>query len=565
MPLSRQSSGRSPGWRPIRLATAVVGCVLLAAGPAGPAAAHATLVDSNPAEGAVLSAAPAKAVFTFDETVSLPDQGVQVFDADGDPVDASAAAQDTVVTVDLPDRMASGTYVVTWRAVSGDGHPIAGSLTFSIGRPSAKVAAPEPTDADSRPVAATLGAVQGVGYVGLFLAAGLAVFASTLLPRAITLRRARTRLQWLAKASAVVALVATALTIPLTVAYQQGLGLDRVAARATWLDGAPVAMAGLVLLAVGFTLLGQNVGAAAPDRRTRCFALGGVALVVVAPALTGHTRAFSPEPLVIGTDILHVLAGSVWLGGLVGLALTLPSLAGREDAAAQTLARFSMAAAGVLAALTGTGLVLAWRILASWENLVGSTYGRLLLVKLAVVLVVVAVAGWNRFVLLPRVRAASGLPGRRSTTIRTTARIGGTVRMEAVLLVVALLLTGFLVNKSPRAATATAADGRPGVQTAELGDLAVRATMTPGIRGQNTIRVRIQDHTGAPVKLARLPTVSIRSNDLDLGTVPVTRAGVGTCTADVVIPTAGRVEIQVSLRQSEFENPVATLDFRVPD
>ncbi|MER7608365.1 copper resistance protein CopC [Nocardioides sp. NPDC127503] len=543
----------------IRLVIAVAGCVLLAVGTAGPAVAHATLVRSNPAEGAVLAAAPAKAVFVFDEAVSLPDQGVKVFDAEGDNVAASATSQDTVVTVDLPDRMASGTYVVTWRAVSGDGHPIAGSLSFSIGRPSVTVAAPEPADAESPKVSATLSAVQGVGYLGLFLAAGITVFASMLLPRTIAAGRSRARIQGLAKTSAVVALVATALTIPLTVIHQQGLGLGRVADRDTWLAGSPSAMAALVLLAVGFTLLGQNVGAAT-DRRTRWFALSGVALVVIAPALTGHTRAFSPEPLVVGTDILHVLAGSVWLGGLVGIALTLPALAGREDDAAQTLARFSMAAAGVLVALAGTGLVLAWRILASWENLVGSTYGRILLVKVAVVLIVTAVAGWNRFVLLPGVRAAKRRPGRKSPA----SRISGTVRIEAALLVVVLLLTGFLVNKSPRAAPASAAEGRSGVQTAALGDLEVRATMTPGVRGRNTIRFRIQDSAGAPVALARLPTVSIRSDDLDLGTVPVTRAGAGTCTADVVIPAAGRVEVQVGMRRSRFENPVATLTFRIP-
>lgn len=543
----------------IRLVVAVAGCVLLAVGTAGPAVAHATLVRSNPAEGAVLAAAPSKAVFVFDERISLPDRGVKVFDADGDTVAASATSQDTVVTVDLPDRMASGTYVVTWRAVSGDGHPIAGSLTFSIGRPSETVAAPEPTDAESPKVSTTLSAVQGFGYLGLFLAAGLTVFAGTLLPRTIAPGRSRARIQGLAKTSAVVALVATALTIPLTVIHQEGLGLERVVDRDTWLAGSPSAIAALVLLAVGFTLLGQNVGDAA-DRRTRGFALSGVALVVIAPALTGHTRAFSPEPLVVGTDILHVLAGSIWLGGLVGIALTLPALAGREDDAAQTLARFSMAAAGVLMALTGTGLVLAWRILASWENLFGSTYGRILLVKVALILVVVTVAGWNRFVLLPRVRAGKRRPGRKSAT----TRIGGTVRIEAALLVAVLLLTGFLVNKSPRAAPASAAEGQPSVQTAALGDLEVRATMTPGARGQNTIRFRIQDSAGAPVALARLPTVSIRSDDLDLGTVPVTKAGPGTCTADVVIPAAGRVDVQVGLRRSQFENPVATLTFRIP-
>ena len=86
--------------------------------------------------------------------------------------------------------------------------------------------------------------------------------------------------------------------------------------------------------------------------------------------------------------------------------------------------------------------------------------------------------------------------------------------------------------------------------------------MTPGARGKNTIRFRIQDSAGAPVPLARLPTVSIRANGLDLGTVPVARAGAGTCTADVVIPTAGRVKVQIGMRRSQFENPRRHPDFR---
>lgn len=552
-------SRRSPGWRAVRIVTVVAGLLLLAVGLTGPAAAHATLVSSDPADGAVLSAAPSTMTFTFDETVSLPDGGVQVFDADGNTLDVSATARDAVVTVDLPDRMRTGTYVVTWRAVSGDGHPIAGSVTFSIGGPSEKVTDPEPTAADSPVVTAALSAVQGVGYVGLFLAAGLAVFAGTMLPRTVAPGAAPRRVQGLAKASALVAMVAAVLAIPLTVVHQQGLALERVLARTTWLDASTSAVIALLLLTLGFTLLGQNVAGAPTDRRSRRFALSGVALIVIAPALTGHTRASSPEPLVIGADILHVLAGSVWLGGLAGLALTLPTLAGRDDAVARTVTRFSTAAAGVLVAVAATGLVLAWRIVGSWNDLLGSAYGQILLVKLAVVLVVVALAGWNRFVLLPRARPSRRRPRRKAWTTGTTARVSVTIRAEATLLVAALLLTGFLVNRSP-----TVTEEPAGVRTAKLGDLTVQVAMTPGTRGRNSIRVQIEDPSGAPWELDRMPTLGVRVDDLHLGTVPVARAGPGACTADVVIPATGRVEVQVSLRRSRFENLVATLTFHVP-
>ena len=87
--------------------------------------------------------------------------------------------------------------------------------------------------------------------------------------------------------------------------------------------------------------------------------------------LVGHTRAFTPSPLLVAADVLHVGAGAVWLGGLVGLVLSLRALAGRELlAAAQVLARFSTLAGGLLLAVAATGTFLAWRIVGSWGGLV---------------------------------------------------------------------------------------------------------------------------------------------------------------------------------------------------
>jgi copper transport protein len=186
--------------------------------------------------------------------------------------------------------------------------------------------------------------------------------------------------------------------------------------------------------------------------------------------------------------------------------------------AAQTLARFSTAAAGVLVALVATGSLLAWRIQASWDNLFDSTYGRLLLVKIGVVVVAVAIAAWNRFVLLPRARASVGF-AHRQTTFNS---IGRTIVAEAALLVGVLLLTGFLVNQSPREAATAVPAGRTGAQAAQLGDLKVVATMTPQVPGQNTLLVQIQDTAGEPAESTRLPVISVRSAGVDLGVVPVT-------------------------------------------
>ena len=116
---------------------------VLALGTAAPASAHATLISTDPAQGAVLDAAPERIVFTFDESVVGVPDGVQVFDAQGAPVTSSAAVSGPELSVRLTEPVGDGTLVVAWRVVSEDGHPISGSLSFAIGAPSATVTSPE--------------------------------------------------------------------------------------------------------------------------------------------------------------------------------------------------------------------------------------------------------------------------------------------------------------------------------------------------------------------------------------------------------------------------------------
>ena len=135
----------------VRRALAAVLLAGLLVGSAGaPASAHASLVSTDPAEGAVVPEAPDVVTFTFNEPVSLAGDSIQAYDAAGEPVDVDASARDEVVTADLADDLADGTYVVAWRVVSSDGHPIAGSLTFHVGAPSETVVPPRDAPADRR-------------------------------------------------------------------------------------------------------------------------------------------------------------------------------------------------------------------------------------------------------------------------------------------------------------------------------------------------------------------------------------------------------------------------------
>lgn len=527
-------------------------------GSAGaPASAHASLVSTDPAEGAVVPTAPDVVTFTFDESVALAGDSVRAYDAAGEPLTVDAAARGEVVTADLPDDLDDGTYVVVWRAVSSDGHPVSGSLTFHVGAPSEVVVPPQdaPTADDSRMRGVT-SAVQAVSYVALLLAGGLTIFLSWT-ARGIRLHGpVRRRLLRLQGGSAVVAVVVATVAVAVSGAYQRGAGVAGLLETAS-LDPRLVRddLTVLALQAVGLGLAVVTARRSAPSLAGDL----GAGLAVWSPALVGHTRAYEPVSLLVLTDALHLSAGAVWLGGLVGLAVVLPSLGGRERDGALVLTRFSTLAAGLLGVLAAAGVLLGWRILGSWNGLVDTSYGRLLLVKVGIALVVAAVAAMNRYRVLPR-----AVDGPHEARRRATYAVRRVVLLEAALLVGLLGVTGFLVEQPPRAESAPAAAGRTtNVAKVIVDDVQVLAVLDGASGRQRQLTVQVQDLSGEPVDVVERPVVSLRSSDLDLGTVRVTPTAVGTFRAAVVFPRPGEWQVQVSLRIGEFENPVTTLSVEV--
>ena len=548
---------RTSGLRLLSAAGLALATLLILVGAAAPASAHATLVGTDPAEGEVLATTPDVVTFTFDEPVSLTADGVQVFDAAGDPVDSTSTSRDDAVRTDLPDTLDDGTYVVVWRAISADGHPIAGSLTFSIGAASPEVAAPKVSEVDSADVRTALSIAQGIGYVGLLVAAGLVLFLVWTLAGVRVDDAVRERLGTVATSAAGVAVVAGIAVIPLTGAYQQGLGLTSLG-EASAMD---LALVGDDLVVLGLQVVGLLVALLSLSRPR--VATAAAAVAALSPAIVGHSRAIEPVWLVVSTDLLHLAAGATWLGGLVGLALTLRSLSGRERDAALVLTRFSVLGAGTLGVLAVTGALMGWRILGGWGPLVDTTYGRLLLVKVAIAAVVALVAGYNHLRLVPAATGGLGHDTRR----RAVRRVGGVVRVEAGLLVVLLGVTGFLTNQSPRegptARPPVASRVEVGVLDESGPQAKVLVTMVPASTGPVTISVQVQDAAGEPADGFAEPVVSLTSDTVDLGTQPVVPVGAGTYVVETVVPSPGTWEVQVSLRASEFDNPVTTVTFEV--
>src|SRR5690242_6540208 len=155
------------------IALALAACLVAIAGPA---AAHATLVESVPADGAVVPAAPQAVTLRFNEPVRPI--AVRLLDGQGRSLIAAedVAAEGAMLRLTLPAGLSAGTYLVSYRVISLDSHPVGGSFTFSIGARSA--APPAPVDAAaSDPGWLAAAAIDRVlFYAGLIIAAGGALF-----------------------------------------------------------------------------------------------------------------------------------------------------------------------------------------------------------------------------------------------------------------------------------------------------------------------------------------------------------------------------------------------------
>lgn len=176
------------------------------------------------------------------------------------------------------------------------------------------------------------------------------------------------------------------------------------------------------------------------DARPEWVAIAGVTAVVASFMFDGHTVSAEPDLVARIAALIHVIAGGVWLGGLVVLADTLVrrKRAGTQLDAAPMGLRFSRVATAAVVAVGVAGLALTLAIIDDPGDIVSTTWGRLLLVKVALVLVAAAIGAYNHFVVVPRMGRAPGSAEDRAT-------LGRTVTIEAALLLTVVVVTAALV------------------------------------------------------------------------------------------------------------------------
>ncbi|GLH96344.1 copper resistance protein CopC [Phytohabitans aurantiacus] len=579
--------------------TAALCWVLL---PAAPAAAHAELLGTTPASGAVLARAPAEVVLRFSEPVAPVRDATRLLDATGSAVRGGAAAepvpgQPERVRLAVPSGLPDGLYVVAWRVVSADSHPVAGSLTFTVGEAVGAAPASTPVQAVDSGVRVAFWTFRGFGYAALALLLGGAAFLVLCWPAGWSDRRAR-RLVW---AGWWASLGAAAAVLVLQGPYAAGKSLagvlDPALLRATVdSDYGRLCLARLALLAAGGFLLARL-----STRGGRMLVAGAAGIGLALPltwAAAGHARVGAGAMLALAADAVHVLAMAVWLGGLALLfARVLPARGGVPvRTALAVLPRFSWIASAAVAALVVTGAFQAWRELRGADLSGPSGYPRLLAWKLAAFGLLICLGAGSRALVRYRyVRpvgyAAAGTvaaPAKRATAAVTGARLERverkrraaerrqdeeavallrrSVRLEVVIAAAVLALTAALVSTSPagHAHREPAASGPYSAVVPLPGGGDVQVWLAPARSGPNELVLNVRSADGLP---RDVPEVAARLVNDAFGApmpVPLERAAPGRYTARAVtIPSAGAWGLRVTVRTSEVDQYTVTADIPV--
>ncbi len=420
---------------------------------ATPASAHAALLHSDPHDRDVLGDVPTQVVLTFSEPVATSLGAVKVLAPDGSRVDTGRTrtreGRTEVVAPLLPD-LAEGTYVLLWRVVSEDSHPVSGASTFSVGRastPSAVAGSPGDGAAAGRLLTAT----RGLLSAGLVLLVGGLAFVLGLWREGVGVRAVR-RLLWAGWAATA---LGSAGALLLQGPYAAGLPVTRALDGAllgevlgTRLGSATVARLALLLPAAVLLLaLGRASRAA-----LLTVGLPVAAGLLLTTSLVGHAAAGDLTAVALPLDVLHLAAAATWLGGLTVLGV---ALLRRPDPArlAAVLPRWSRWATGSVLVLVVTGTFAGWREVRDAGALPGTGYGRLLLLKLLLVagMLLLGLAGrtavrrhWTRPVVLASTVLAP--PVRPQPAPADLGRLRRGVLLEAGTAAAVLAVTAVLVE-----------------------------------------------------------------------------------------------------------------------
>lgn len=483
---------------------------------------HAALLRTVPAASVLVNTPPKTVSLVFSEAVEPRFAIVSVTNAGAGQLAAGPARRSASNPneLDVPlQRLGEGWYLVVWRVISVDGHPVRGAYTFAVGPnagPAPEFVIPTLSETAATP---TLVAARWVAFLAMLAALGLFVLR-TVIARPVVARVAGTRLRTVSVAFWIALAVALA-AIPVYLL----LATAQFALRSFWSFGSLVPLLRVSAFGRGYLdlelILGLFAFAAAvalwldrPQQAKRSIAallsLGGALLAgaaaLVVPGIAGHAWQTHPRVLALALDALHLGAAAVWVGGLVGLLVLWRSLALTQRVAGLLVSvpRFSNVAFVSVLALLASGIWASVLHLPTLASLWDTSYGRTIMVKAGILLATMLLAAVNLLRTKPRLQASVEQPSVGPGAAALLRRLVG----GEVALVAGAVLAAALLSSLPPPPEALASLGKPSARTGpgpvstvlNRDGYRLELQVAPNrAAAQNTFAVRVE-RGGAPVR-----------------------------------------------------------------
>jgi copper transport protein len=430
---------------------ALVAAAALALLAPADAFAHATLEHTSPGFRQRLQHSPGQIRLEFDQGVKAFPDSIQVLNVNGKLLSGRArtAGPEQKVVVVPVRRLPKGPYTVRWHALSADSHVVSGVFTFGV-----RFAAPPPTEAygASGPTR-TEHVVRWAYFLSLALLLGGLGFR-LLVVRGPLPPEAERRFYWITGLGAVGVLEVgiAAFLLRAEDALQLPFG------RLLYGDLSPIAGGtrfgtAFIAMTLGYALVAAFLYLAwLTDREVLLWPALLVGLCFASGlSLSGHSAADAGSSALSElADWLHLAAATLWIGGLVQLAAVVWPAA--PELRRTAFLRFSRLATVLVAVLVVAGTYLSILRLPHVHDLWTAGYGRVLLVKLALVSVALAWGGLHKLVALPAVERGDG---------RILARLPRSLAGESAVAMAVLLAAAVLVDSKPPPRPASPASARP--------------------------------------------------------------------------------------------------------
>jgi copper transport protein len=488
-----------------------------------PAVAHALLVRSIPAANAELAVPPQTLELWFSEPLETAFTTARLVDSSGAEVTTGKAQIDPADASHLSvplGQLEPGIYVVAWQTLSSvDGHEWYGSFPFTVlnpdgSRPSGMAAnvggeergeLPPPEEVAARWLAL-------LGMMGLF---GLPLFQLVVM-RAVTGKREISALDAISERLIRRLFLGAVAAMLLGSWLQIGIQLVNLGDMAALSERLLGTRTGLFLLARQLcALLALGIFLLAPNHRARIplTILGAAGLLTF--SMTSHAGAVPGSGWAIAVDYIHLIAAATWLSGLI----VLPFLSGEARHLSshdrvrlpEILLRFSYLASFAVFLLALTGLFSSFVEISTFADLIDTSYGRVLLAKLFLVVIAIEVAFFSRRLVHTQAQALQEEDG-----LRAFSRL---VTLEAIFGVGLMLAVATLVQTpAPRTLTAqNVVVGQPFNTIVSADDLYIHLQVTPNQAGYNRFWTHLYHADGTPIGDVQMVRLLFDYQEVPLG------------------------------------------------